>query len=215
MSDHASVRGQFASYFAAEIDAIARGLADVLNRYRDLDTAVGKNRRIGTVTAFVYTAANSLLTSVQLLLAGMLIPSGNLMRQYGEATAMALLCSSPALDVFDRVDGSPKTFPVHESLTLVARKRALRALQIDGKAWQGFMSITKFYNDLSHPSVLALYSQFMFAKRGWLILGGEFDQGKLKEYRIELTRRISGARVLASLTEDLVRRVPTMTAPTR
>jgi len=61
-----------------------------------LDQAVGTNRRIATVT-FVCTATDSLIPSVQLLLSGMPIPSGNLMRQHAEATAMALLCSSPDL----------------------------------------------------------------------------------------------------------------------
>jgi hypothetical protein len=213
LSNHDSVRGQFVAQFGNEIDLISTNLADVLNRYRDLDNAVGKNRRIAMVTAFVYAAANSLLTSSQLLVSGMLIPSGHLMRQHAEAVAMALLCSSPKLDVFERMDKSPKTFPVHESLTMVGRKRSIQALNIDGKAWQEFVNITKFYDDLSHPSVLAVYSQFMFAKRGWLILGGEFDQGKVKEYGIELRRRSSAAKVLASLAEELVRRVPTMTAP--
>lgn len=213
LSNHDSVRAQFVAQFGQEIDLIAANLADVLNGYRELDNSVGKNRRVAMVTAFVYAAANSLLTSSQLLVSGMLIPSGHLMRQHAEAVAMALLCSSPKLDVFERMDKNPKTFPVHESLTMVSRKRSLQALAIDGKPWQEFVNISRFYDDLSHPSVLAVYSQFMFSNRGWLILGGEFDNGKLKEYGIEMKRRSSAAKVLASLADELVRRVPTMTAP--
>ena len=213
ISNHDSVRAQFVAQFGTEIDLISANLADVLNHYRDLDNAVGKNRRIAMVTAFVYAAANSLLTSSQLLVSGMLIPSGNLMRQHAEAVAMALLCSTPTLDVFERMDKNPKAFPVHESLSMVSRKRSLQALNIDANAWNEFVNITRFYDDLSHPSVLAVYSQFMFSNRGWLILGGEFDQGKLKEYGIEMKRRSSAAKVLASLAEELVRRVPTMPAP--
>jgi len=213
LRDHSSARAKFVDHFPKEIDAISLALVDVFNRYRDLDVAVGQNIRIATVTAFVFTAANSLVTSVQLLLSGMLIPSGNLMRQYAEASSMALLCSSPALDAFDRFSKNPKTFPVHDSLILVARKHAQRALSVDGPKWKQFMELTKFYDQLSHSTVLALYSQFMFSSPGWLTVGGEFDPGKTKEYGIELTRRVSAAQVLAAMAQELVHRIPSMTPP--
>lgn len=126
---------------------------------------------------------------------------------------MALLCSSPELDAFDRFDKSPETFPVHDSLALVGRKNALRALDVDMVLWQDFVAFTKLFNDLSHPSILAVYSQVMFMKRGWLIVGGEFDAGKTNVYRIELKVRHTAATVLASLASELVRRVPKMTPP--
>jgi hypothetical protein len=136
----------------------------------------------------------------------MLIPAGHLMRQYGEATAMALLCSSPDLDTFSRLEQSPGEFPAHDSLRLVNRRRTRALLDISADAWQEFMVISGFYDKYSHASELALASQFMFSRSGWLAIGGEFDDAKRPQYQIELRRRVSASHVLTGLTQELYRR---------
>ena len=204
LSDHSSTRAQFVASFEPEIVGLSEAVTAALASYRDLDDQVATDLRVATVTAFVFTAINAIVSSSQLLLSGMLIPAGNLMRQFGEATAMALLCSSPKLDYYNRFKASPKTFPVHDAVGFAARKTARRELAIDEAAWLRFADINKFYDRFSHPTQLAIASQFMFSSKGMLIVGGEFDVAKTDQYRIELTRRRSAAETLASATQALV-----------
>lgn len=205
LNDHASTRTQFVSHFGVELSALSEALTAAFVAYRDLDDQVRGELRVATVLGFVFTALNSVVTSSQLLLSGMLIPAGNLMRQYGEATAMALLCSNPKLDTFDRFDAARKTFPVHDAMHLAARKAALRELDINEDDWARFTEINKFYDRFSHPTQLAVASQFMFSRSGMIVLGGEFDSAKVDQYRIEFARRRSAAEVLTSTTRAILK----------
>ena len=72
-------------------------------------------------------------------------------------------------------------------------------------AWLNFSNITRFYSSLSHPTALAVTSQFMLGRDGWLSIGGQFDPAKTEQYRVELVRRRSGAQVLVQAGEALVK----------
>ncbi len=66
--------------------------------------SVSADQRAAWVEMFLFAAFNSVLTSAHLLLSGFLIPSGNLMRQFGEACAIAMLASHRKINMLERLE---------------------------------------------------------------------------------------------------------------
>lgn len=168
--------------------------------YVGLGGALKPDIRAAWVEKFVFTAFNSLFVSCHLLISGFLVPSGNLMRQYAEAYAMALLCSHHELDVLRRFDKDPGRFPVHNAVQLVRNRRNMRVLNINARGWASFETISKWYDHYSHASVLSLATVAVLKTPGSLILGGEFDDGKREAYRKELRLRVCAMTRLCELT---------------
>jgi len=208
ISDHAHVRERFLEEFSGEIDEITATLTQAYSAYRRLEDKVRLDDRSAHVQAFAFTALNSLITSTNLLLSGLQLPSGNLMRQYGEASAMALLCSHPSIDVLARMRKDPHSFPYQNAIEIVGRKRNRRLLGLKAPEWKTFGNIGKFYDRFSHASFFAIASQTMFGQPGMLIVLGEFDPEKIEPYRIEMRRRKTAATVLGHLMDYLSERLP-------
>lgn len=116
---------------------------------------------------------------------------------------MALLCSSPQIDVYHRFHRDPKRFPVHDADGTLARRHNRRILELDADGLADFQKLTSLYNELSHAGLLSVASQFMFGRPGYLAIGGEFDTEKTAVYRIEIERRVGAAKLLASITNHL------------
>ncbi len=155
--------------------------------------------RAAWTEAFLFNAFNSSLTSCHLLISGFLAPSGNLMRHYGEAYAMALLCSHHAIDVMARLVRNPAIFPVHDAVQLVRKSRNTERLQVSPEAWASFETVTKWYDKYSHASALSLATQQMLDRPGAVIIGSEFDDAKRDEYQKELRLRVSSMSRLCEL----------------
>lgn len=207
-SDAAHVRKDFIDEFGSELGQIAKALTDAYSSFRRLETTARLDHRSAYVQGYAFAAFNNLITSVSLFLVGLQLPSGNLMRQYSEATAMALLCSHPKIDTLARLRSDPHSFPYHKAIEIVSRERNRRLLDLKGPEWKAFGKIAQFYDRFSHASFFALASRTMFGQKGKLILLGEFDPEKLEPYRIELRRRESAAKVLANLMDYLSERLP-------
>ena len=213
LSDHSSVRAKFVARFPQEIKEVSTSLSQSYSAYRRLEARVRLDKRAAYVQAYVYSAFNSLLTSSNLLLSGLQLPSGNLMRHYGESTAMALLCSHPQINTFELLEKNEDTFPFSTSLELVARERNRKLLDLKGPEWRTFREISKFYDRFSHASWFAIASQFVFSQPGMLAVLGEFDEDKVSAYEVELRRRNSGARVLRAMVDHLAERLPPREPP--
>ena len=93
ISDDGDVRGRFQKEFPTEIEALAHELYQTCGLLRQFTKSVSEDLRAAWVEQFLFAAFNCVLTSAHLLLSGLLIPSGNLMRQFCEACATALLAS--------------------------------------------------------------------------------------------------------------------------
>lgn len=207
-SDHSRVRQQFRERLKPEIDEAISALAGAYRAYRRLEALIRLDKRAAYVLAFAYTALNSLLTSLHLLISGLPLPSGNLMRHYGEAIAMALLCSHPEINTYELLEQNSNSFAFHKSLDVVNRERNRKLLEIDGPGWESFMEITAFYDRFSHASLFAVFAQFMFGQPGSLSLLGEFDPEKVEQYRFELKRRRSAAELFQHMIVSLAGRLP-------
>ncbi len=153
----------------------------------------------------MFNAANSLLTSFHLFINGFQIPAGNLMRHWSEALAMALLCSDSRIDTLKVLEENPSQFPVQKAMNLVMRDKNARILGISKEAWMEFSRANDLYQEYSHASVLSLATTAMMSNPGGLIIGGEFDHGKLSAYEKEFSRRISACAFsldIAAMTEQ-------------
>src|SRR5690242_15037331 len=93
LDDHRRTRANFMALLGPELDIAIAACTGAYNTWIEFDRSVAYDPRTAMVATFCYTAVNSLLTSLHLLVSGLVVPSGNLMRHYGEAVAMALLCS--------------------------------------------------------------------------------------------------------------------------
>lgn len=201
LSTNEDVRNHFLQYFSVEVNNLVSTLRGVYDRMQEMPARVRHDRRSAWSDEFLFTAFNSLLTSFHLLISGFSVPSGNLMRHYGEAVAMALLLSHRQIDTFDLIDKDPQKFSVHKALDLVRRKRNARLLGINGPGWRKFEELTSFYDQYSHPSVFAVSSGHSFSSPGYRQIGGEFDTAKLDAYRKEINLRISAGQRLYETVE--------------
>lgn len=152
------------------------------------------------VEKFIFSAFNNSFVSCHLFISGFMVPAGNLMRQYAEASAMALLCSHHSIDVLKRFHQDPTKFPVQDAVQLVRKRRNTDLLKINAQGWASFEAISKWYDKYSHASYLTFADQIVFATPGSIILGGKFDDGKSEAYRKELGLRVSAMEQLNKLS---------------
>jgi hypothetical protein len=198
-SNNSGVRARFRQQFADLIQQFLDETERAYGRVLRFGQGLKPDLRAAWTEAFVFSAFNSSLTSCHLLISGFPIPSGNLMRHYGEAFAMALLLSHHAIGVVQRFDRAPTKFPVHNAVQLVRKRRNTELLRIDAQGWRSFEAIAKWYDDYSHASALSLATQTMLGTPGSRIVGGEFDDYRLAEYRKELGLRVSSMARLCDL----------------
>jgi hypothetical protein len=206
---HAYVRHEFYRALSEKIDAAVIAMTAAHTSFRAFESAaLPLNERSAHVQAFLWTSFNSAASSLFLLLSGFVPASGNLMRHFGEALSMALLCSDPRINTFIKVKQNPESFSYHDALRLVNKKENRKKLDIDEKAWEQLMKLTKFYDNFSHATMLTVAANAMLEAKGQIILLGEYDPAKASTYDWELTARTSAFRVLQHLSDVLKSRLP-------
>lgn len=212
-NDYKQARSDFLLKHSSHTKRIA---TDLWKFYEAFERALSnwpRTRRAQTVGTFLHAAGNSLVQSTNLLVAGMIAPSGNLMRQHAEGIAMALLCVPPEHDTLSRYLADRKRFPVHDSLGLLQRKRIADELAallgFDAAGWRVFCGQMKFFNQHSHSSVVALAGHMRFGtKAGAVIIGSAYDPLKFAIYRKELRFRQGAAKRLRELLRRIDRAMP-------
>jgi len=199
-SGNEDTRNKFLQHFREEIDNFVSEIARSYNRLQEMPPRVRHEKRSAWVDEFLFAAFNGLLTSFHLLISGFNIPAGNLMRHYGEATAMALLLSHRQINTFDILEKEFR-FPVQNALNMVKKKRNTQLLKVNQQGWERFIEITSFYDQYSHPSVFAAASTHVFSSPGSRQIGGEFDLEKKDAYQKEIRLAISAAKRLYETIE--------------
>ena len=207
LGDNADVRAQFLQHFGQVLDDFLSGAVRAYGRLQAFGRDVAPDRRVAWSQAFLFSAFNSSLTSCHLLISGLPIPAGNLMRHYGESCAMALLCSHPAIDVFQRIEADARRFPVSSAVQTVRKRRNAELLRVNTDAWSVFQSITKWYDAYSHATVFSLATQAQLSDRGRVFVGAGFDEFKLDGYRKELAIRVSSMNNLHEMVAGVERNV--------
>jgi len=191
------VRDRYLVEFKHEIDEFVGFMADAFMRWRALDSAIGPNKNLGHISAFVYSAITLHILSLKLFLSGHLVAAGNLMRQVVEAMAMALLCSSTSLGVLDKfIIGQYSTQKAIAQVIKHSKKLGLKK-----EALEDIKRAQLFYHDYSHLSRFTLASHMAFESEGALYVGCSFDEGKIDQYQKEMAGRVGLSRVFPNFIQ--------------
>lgn len=196
-------RSQFREAFPSDVSAIIEGLAAAYAAIREFEANVEKDVRAAWVDVFLFNALDCIASSSKLFLMGLVIPAGNLMRQYGEACAMAMLSSHDGLQVLQRLE-SAEGYPTHTAIHYVSKKKVRGKLKIDTNGWDEFAAITRWYDRFSHASSMSVASIVSLSESGFYVLGGGFDAAKADTYRKELRLRGSACDVLKDLAAHVM-----------
>lgn len=194
-SGNEEARQNFLQHFGPEINNFASEIVKSYNRLQEMASRVPYDRRSAWVDEYLFAAFNSLLTSFHLRISGFNIPAGNLMRHYGEATAMALLLSHRQINTYDLLDKSLQ-FSVQKAPNMVMRTNNRQLLGMDQEGWKQFVEINSFYDKYSHPSIFAVASTHVFSAPGARQIGGGFDLEKKEAYQKEVRLAVSAAQQL-------------------
>ncbi len=213
IGDNAKERKAFLAEFRRTVVAVAKDATRVHVRLDRLGAIVAQHERIGYILQFLHIALNNVVSSTGLLVEGYPLPSGHLMRQYDEATAMILLFLDPKSGVLDnykrkraryRVDGALRQ--VDEQHGVADRLRLL--LGLDRTRWRAFMNVSRFYHGFSHAGALATIFHFPLDKPGRVIIGAHYDPAKRNATRLELRRRRTALKSLDTLVRILFHVLP-------
>ena len=199
ISDNGDVRERFLEEFPSEIESVAHELYLTCRLLKQFTKSVSKDQRAAWVEMFLFAAFNSVLTSAHLLLSGFLIPSGNLMRQFGESCAIAMLASHGKINMLERLESDATQVWAGKSIREVEQAKNQELLGIDPDGWASFAKITRWYNRYSHASALVLASLNLLDRPNTLVVGAEFDGEKVGAYRKELRLRSSAAECLGDV----------------
>jgi len=213
IGDNAKERKAFLDTFGRTVRVIAKDATRAHVRLERLAATVVQHERIDHVIQFLHVALNNVITSTGLLVEGYPLPSGNLMRQYGEATAMVLLFldhKSGVLDVYRR---DPVRYRVDGALSQVDKQRGVAdrlrlLLGLDRTRWQAFMKVSHFYHRFSHAGAVSTIFHFPLGKANRIIIGAHYDPAKWKATRLELRRRRTALKSLDTLVRILFHVLP-------
>ncbi len=195
-------RKQFKQLFDKEINEFVKNIHEAYKLYKPIDKECKNDKRKGYPAVFIYNALHNLVCSFNLLMCGYIVPSGNLMRQFHESAAMAILLSSRKLTYFEKFSKDIKNFKVYQAPLFV--KQNLARLNINKEGWDNFEKNRSFYHKYSHPTVLSLYSLAALDERdSVVVIGSYFDRGKIKEYRKEIENRIDAASCLKNIIQGV------------
>lgn len=163
--------------------------------------------RTRAMAVFLHSAAYSLQVALFLIARGLPTPFGNLMRQYGEATAMALLCADPDSGVLKRYLADKRHYPYHKALERVdeakTSKRLADTLGLDQKAWAIFKELNKFYDHHSHLSVVTMGFAQRLSDPPAAVVGPDFDPAKFKLYRDDFKRLRTACESFRALVRSI------------
>jgi hypothetical protein len=164
---------------------------DLCERFREFSE--GNDSR-EMVYWLLFNAVQGHLTSMRIFVDGFLVPSCSLQRQVLESIAMALLVSKPELGFAERF--SNEKYSSSKAIQDVIRRAD--TLSIDRAGMETIKSMARFYDQFSHPTLMtiALYNSFDEPEKR--CIGGNFDQAKIEQYKIEGASRVKLAELLCN-----------------
>jgi hypothetical protein len=186
---------QYLAHFADGAREFIAQLAPAIpvwQHYYDQSVAVEPQHPEFAVSgAYALFAINAALVSVRLFLSGYLTASGNQARQALESLAFSILVASRDTGAHGRwVKGHASE---HKALEYLLRNAARCGVSKANAAQ--LQQQTQWFDVFSHPSKAALATIWRESEKRWYV-GAIFNEDHLKEYRQEMTNRISLAKLL-------------------
>ena len=200
LGEDKEVRGKFVSNFDPEITEFINSIVESYQTWSKYDSLVGSDRRRAFVAAFLFNAITNLSASMKMLIAGYIIPSGNLVRQTIESICSAILCSIEWLQFYQQVEQDK--FSSKSSLNLVLKHS--KKLQINRNGLLKLKKLYEFYHKFSHPSSLTLAFNISIGNLGKTYIGPSFDEQKIFAYKKEVTNRINLSKNITNVIEALL-----------
>ncbi|KVZ49459.1 hypothetical protein [Burkholderia ubonensis] len=216
------VRDAFAEHLAAELDALAAGLADSFRHLQPVLEA-GKQvnlPRTNLTIALALGVLDDVVVATKLLTTGKLPAAGNVMRQAIEGLAMTLLCSTDRDLV---IVARPKQGDLRGRYwkLVMADDRLVQGQRVvEQLRWNAAMlgvnpdgvavleQAQKFFHPFSHCGRFTLASRAALEEPGRFHLGGHFDAAKLPGYRVHLQQHVGLCSVLPPLLDYLLGTLP-------
>jgi hypothetical protein len=191
--DVADVRNRYLQHFRGEVEQFCDAMTSAYAAWRELDGKV-RHAEPAYVSALIFSAINLNIASMRLLVGGYQVAAGGVHRQVLETLALAILCSSPSLDIRARfIAGKYSTNKAIRDLL-----RHASTLRLNETSIKVLERSRDFLHNFSHPSLLSLATLTSFSGEG-IYLGAAFDLGKIESYRKEVKALVSLASVLGNM----------------
>ena len=160
-----------------------------IRSWKEFDgTIQGKEER-AHISALIFGFLNAHVISTKLLVWGLLIPAGNMMRQVFETMSMALLASRPGLGFLERyASGKYST-----NLAVRDLLRNKYKLNLVPEALTTLREGYEFYHKFSHPTLITLATYISEDDPFRVGLGASFDPAKRFAYDVEIDTRVQVA----------------------
>lgn len=210
-NEDSDAAARFLASFPRRLKPIAREGKRAFDAVAKMGSRLADVERSHTVYLFMHAAMNTVVSSTHLLVIGYPLVSGHLMRQFGEATTMALLCTDSESGVLEEFDSLQDKYPVHRCFSKLDGKVAARLSKLIGfnpNKWSTFVQLTRFYNRFSHSSAFSRAFHVRIDEPGVIVVGPDFDPGKRRQLSIELRRRRSALKTIVRLANALGKALP-------
>lgn len=205
-SGNKAPRKIYKKQFKKEISQFVDLIHEDYKLFKLVDKDCRNDYRRSFTSAYLYHAINDLISSFDLFLSGYIVPSGNLLRQFTESCAMAILLSNNRINYFNyfKKHWDNKTIDsikVNKAFSKVSDN--LNKLGISRRAWNEIRKIRNFEHQYSHPTLLSLTANIDFCSENE-ILGPHYDLEKIGTYGKEMGMRIIAAKYLKSIIEKVM-----------
>ena len=192
-------RQKFMKGFSNEVDRFIDECYKIWISYEELSSMIGDNERKAYVVKYVMTAIDNLMISVNLLISSYFTASGNMFRQMLEAILMAVILAHQELDknYYNEYISQGTNFKVNKVFNIIELNHA--KINFNKDDWSKCKNLLNHFHKYSHPSMLSLSSTHHMSKKGFLIIGSEYDEGKKGAYKKELELRISACKFVGNL----------------
>ena len=192
------VRAAFIGHFQEQLDSFERTMTYVYERWLRFESDFAKDHDSAIVVGTLFTVVARALLSMKLLMLGQLTMSGSAQRQACEALGLAFLCAQRDWPYRQQTwDGQ---FSTNKAVGLVIKRSA--ELGLDASALETLRQAQSFYNQFSHPTVLAM-ADLINLNGGGHHLGASFDRHKVEFYEKDLISRLGFAGILANAIDGV------------
>ena len=190
---------KFKTLLSNDINDFIGETVKAYNEWEKWDSKIGDNEQRAYISAYIFTAINTLVISTRLFIQGYSVPSGNLVRNAMESCAMAILCSNNQLPFFEKI--RKNEFKVHRSISVIEKHAP--ALAVTKESFTLFKKHWSFYHEYSHATLFSISTQISFSQDSQLIIGAIFDNDKKEAYKKEIRIRIHIAKLLENIINGI------------
>ncbi len=187
-----AARAAFSEVFKDKLAELETAIVVAYDDWQDFEGVFARDEESATVVGSLFNVVARLTVSANLLTLGQLAVSGASFRQAQEALATAFLLAD--FQAPHRTHFLEGRFPVHRAVTML-RRQASRDRTLNVQAIDVLSRSHSFYNNYSHPTVLAMSDTIGLGGAGHHV-GASFDPKKASFYDKELESRIGFAKLL-------------------